>query len=48
MAAVPKMIAQQESCQGITIEIPNLLTDFYCVCGECGLCGGDVRIGEND
>lgn len=47
MTAVPKLIAQQESCQGITIKIPNVLIDFYCVCGEGGPCGGDVQIRQN-
>lgn len=48
MTAVPKLIAQQGACRGITMKIPNLLIDFYCVCGEGGPCGGDVQIRRNE
>lgn len=48
MTAIPKPIAQQEASQGITIEIPNLLIDFCCVCGEGDPCGGDVQIRQNE
>lgn len=48
MAAVAKMIAQQESRQGITMKIHNLLTDFCCVCGDGGPCGGDVGMRQSE